>query len=146
MLCNYFWTHNQWSYQSPWQCNSRQCPSGKREKSVDQKNVHYSLFVVLEVSLVADRPLLQFSPSSNCVLVGCSFSFFASARSLGFKKLGWLVEDKSLAHILSVIITLFCLSIIRCKIRIHRCFSKNHYTSDIKSLNLWKHKAWIRKK
>jgi hypothetical protein len=31
---------------------------------------------------------------------------------LGFKKLGWLVEESSLAHILSVITTLFILSVI----------------------------------
>lgn len=31
----------------------------------------------------------------------------------GSKKLGWFVEDRSLAHILSVITTLFCLSVIR---------------------------------
>lgn len=65
-------------------------------------------------SSVFDFLSLQFSPSNKPV-AGC-FSSLASAMSLGFKKLGWLVEESSLAHILSVITTLFCFSVIRCEL------------------------------
>jgi hypothetical protein len=41
-----------------------------------------------------------------------SSSFFASSTTLLQRKLGWLVEESSLAHILSVIETLFCFSVI----------------------------------
>ena len=47
----------------------------------------------------------------------CGFSgtsFFSSVISLGSKKLDWFVEDISLVHILSVIATLFCFSVILC--------------------------------
>ena len=54
---------------------------------------------------------LQISPSGEGV--SC-VSFFCSDIFLGPKKLGWLVEDNSLAHILSVITTLFCFSVILC--------------------------------
>lgn len=45
-----------------------------------------------------------------------SSSFFSSTTSFPIRKLGWFVDDRSLAHILSVITTLFCFSVIRCKI------------------------------
>lgn len=52
---------------------------------------------------------------SNCCWVcGSSSSSSWSTVYFPLKKLGWFVEDRSLAHILSVITTLFCLSIIRC--------------------------------
>ena len=54
---------------------------------------------------------LLLSPSGNWMGVG---SLLASITSLAFKKLGWLVEERSLAHIRSVITTLFCLSVILC--------------------------------
>lgn len=41
-------------------------------------------------------------------------SFFTFSTSFGHKKLGWLVEERSRAHILSVITTLFCRSVMRC--------------------------------
>lgn len=57
-------------------------------------------------------PSLQFSLSNSWV--GGSSSSLASATTLEHKKLGWFVDERSLAHILSVMTTLFCFSVTRC--------------------------------
>jgi hypothetical protein len=67
-----------------------------------------------------------FSPFANNN-AGCFFTFspflllfaalsasLAASTSFWLRKLGWLVEDSSLAHILSVILTLFLVDVTLC--------------------------------
>lgn len=77
-----------------------------------RSSVHCAPFVKLGMLLVSDLGSLQFYPSNNWV---CGTSSSCSlVTSFGCRKLGWLVEARSLAHILSVITTMFCLSVTRC--------------------------------
>lgn len=48
------------------------------------------------------------------VIASCSVEELASFSGLAGLKLGWLVEDRSLAHILSVVITMFGFSMMCC--------------------------------
>lgn len=82
-------------------------------EGVEQNSVKCSFYVRLGISLVNDSSSLVLSPSPNWVWVWAP-SFSTSVTCLAFRKLGWLVDARSLAHILSVITTLFCLSVIRC--------------------------------
>lgn len=84
-----------------------------------------SYFVFLLVPFLPVFSSPQFVASSSNWDWGSS-SFLASSICLGLKKLGWLVEDRSLAHILSVITTLFCSSVIRCKSRQQHTFCHFH--------------------
>lgn len=66
------------------------------------------------ISLAIELPSGQISSSPDWS--NTSSSLLSSITSLAVQKVGWVVEDKSLAHILSVITTLCCLSVILCKI------------------------------
>lgn len=68
--------------------------------------------VLVVTSSDLDLSSSQFSPSNNWA--GGCLTFLNSVTCLGLMKLGWLVEESSLAHILSVMTTLFCFSVIRC--------------------------------
>ena len=53
-------------------------------------------------------------PAGACVLLANLSASLASRISSSLRKLGWFVEDSSLAHILSVILTLFRVDVTLC--------------------------------
>lgn len=55
--------------------------------------------------------IIHAASASNSWFISSSLS---SKMTSHLRKLGWFVEDSSLAHILSVIATLFCVSVTRC--------------------------------
>lgn len=57
-----------------------------------------------------------------------ALSTFPSIASSPFKKLGWFVDARSLAHILSVNLTVFWVSVTRCKtkqLHVNKYFNKS---------------------
>ena len=106
----------------------RQHPKPKSEKKVKMiiynymRNTRRTLFAphtpAADPLHLAEFFIGELSPSKSCVLCRwcSSSSCFMFSTSSWLRKQGWFVEHSTLAHIRSVITTLFCFSVILCKI------------------------------